>query len=69
MHDLLFGTWGAQIVAFYKQQPLHVLVAVITLFTVLVTLIRGVRGSGTGDSGGIAFGDSDGDGGGGCGGD
>jgi hypothetical protein len=67
MHDLLFGTWGAQTIAFCKQQPLQTIAAALTTFTVVMTLILGVRGSGSGDSGGITSGDSDGDGG--CGGD
>jgi hypothetical protein len=67
MHDLLFGTWGAQTIAFCKQQPLQTIAAALTTFTVVMTLILGVRGSGSGDSGGITSGDSDGDSG--CGGD
>jgi hypothetical protein len=67
MHDLLFGTGGAQIVAFCKQQPLQVLSVVLTAFTLVLTLTLGVRGSGSGDSGGISFGEGDSDGG--CGGD
>ena len=67
MHDLLFGTWAAQAMAFCKQQPLQVLSVLLTAFTLGLTLMFGVRGSGSGDSGGISFdGDSDG---GGCGGD
>jgi hypothetical protein len=69
MHDLLIGNWGAQIAAITKHQPLHVLIAALTTFTVLVTLILGVRGFGTGDSGGITDGDGDSGGDGGCGGD
>ena len=64
MHDLLFGTWGGQIIAFCKQQP-WALPAAITVFSVVMGLILGARGIGGSDSGGT-FSDSDG---GGCGGD
>lgn len=66
MHDLLFGSWGAQAIAFCKQQPLQVLTTAITAGTVVITLILGVRGVGAGDTGSTTYGDSDG---GGCGGD
>ena len=65
MHDLMFGTWGGQIIAACKQQPLQTIAAALTTFTVVMTLILGVRGSGSGDSGGITDGDGDS----GCGGD
>ena len=63
MHDLLFGTWGPQVIAFCKQQP-WALPTAITAFSLVMALILGGRGVG-GDSGGT-FSDSDG---GGCGGD
>jgi hypothetical protein len=68
MHDLLFGNWAAQIGAFCKQQPLQTIAAAMTTLTVVMTLMLGVRGTGSGDSGGITSGDGDG-GDGGCGGE
>jgi hypothetical protein len=64
MHDLLFGSWGAQAMAFCKQQPLQVLATALTAVSLVLTLILGVRGFGSGDSGGNSFGDGDSDGGG-----
>jgi hypothetical protein len=64
MHDMLLGTWGPQIVALCQQRPLQVLAIVLTVFSIVMTVILGVRGFGTDDPGGASFGDGDG---GGCG--
>jgi hypothetical protein len=66
MRELLFGSWGPQIAAFTRQNPLQVISLAMLAVTVAITLAFGVRGFG-GD-GGSSFADSDGDGGG-CGGD
>jgi hypothetical protein len=66
MQELLFGSWGPQIVAFTKQNPLQVLAAALTAVSIVLTLILGVRGFGSGDAGGCSFDDGDG---GNCGGD
>ena len=68
MQDLLLGTWRAQIVAYCRQDPLQALAAVLLVASIVMTLVFGTRGSGSGDTGGVSFGDGDGDGGG-CGGD
>ena len=57
MQDLLLGSWGPQIAAFTKQNPLQVLAVVLTAIGIAITLIFGVRGSGSGDGGSIS--DSD----------
>ena len=66
MQEFLLGSWGPQIAALTKQNPLQVLGVALTAVSILLTLILGVRGFGSGDSGGCSFGDGDGDG---CGGD
>jgi hypothetical protein len=68
MQELLFGSWGPQITAFTKQNPLQVLSVALTAVSIVLTLLLGVRGFGSDDAGGCSFGDGDGDGGG-CGGD
>jgi hypothetical protein len=68
MQELLPGSWGPQILAFSKQNPLQVLAVTLTVISVLISLFFGVRGTDGGDTGGCSFGDGDGDGGG-CGGD
>jgi hypothetical protein len=65
MQELLPGSWGPQIVAFSKQNPLQVLAVTLIAISLLITLFFGVRGT---DGGDTSFGDGDGDGGG-CGGD
>jgi hypothetical protein len=66
MQELLLGSWGPQIAAFTKQNPLQVLAAALTAVSIVLTLILGVRGFGSGDGGGCSFDDADsGD----CGGD
>ena len=64
MQDLPLGSWGPQIAAFTKQNPLQVLAMVLTAIGIAITLIFGVRGSGSGDGGSISDSDA-GD----CGGD
>ena len=49
MQDLLLGSWGPQIAAFTKQNPLQVLAVVLTAIGIAITLIFGVRGFGSGD--------------------
>jgi hypothetical protein len=66
MQELLLGSWGPQITAFTKQNPLQVLSVALTAISIVTTLILGVRGFGSDDAGGCSFDDSDG---GGCGGD
>jgi hypothetical protein len=66
MQELLLGSWGPQITAFAKQNPLQVLSVALTVISIVLTLMLGVRGFGSDDAGGCSFGDSDG---GACGGD
>jgi hypothetical protein len=66
MQELLLGSWGPQIAAFTKQNPLQVLAAALTAVSIVLTLAFGVRGFGSDDAGGGSFDDSDS---GGCGGD
>jgi hypothetical protein len=63
MQEFLLGSWGPQIAAFTKQNPLQVLSVVLTAVSIVLTLIFGVRGFRSEDAGGCSF---DGDGGG-CG--
>jgi uncharacterized membrane protein YgcG len=72
MQELLFGTWGPQIVSFSRQivayslqYPWRVFAAVLVV--ILLTDLFRKRSSGTGDGlelGGLGFGGGDGDGGG-----
>ncbi len=39
MQDLLLGSWGPQIAAFTKQNPLQVLAVVLTAIGIAITLI------------------------------
>jgi hypothetical protein len=66
MRELLLGSWGPQIAAFAKQNPLQVLAAALKAVSIVLTLTLGVRGFGSGDAGGGSFEDGDS---GGCGGD
>jgi hypothetical protein len=66
MQELLLGSWGPQIAAFIRQNPLQLLTAGLLATGIVITLTFGVRGSGSGDAGGCSFDDGDG---GGCGGD
>ena len=66
MRELLFGSWGPQIAAFTKQNPLQVVAVILVAITIVITLMFGTRGSGSGDAGGCSLGEGDG---GGCGGD
>ena len=66
MQELLLGSWGPQVAAFTKQNPLQLLAAALTAVSIVLTLILGVRGFGSGDAGGSSFDDGDS---GGCGGD
>jgi hypothetical protein len=73
MQELLFGTWGPQIVSFSRQivayslqYPWRVFAAVLVVI-LLTDLMFRKRSSGTGDGlelGGLDFGGGDGDGGG-----
>ena len=64
MQELLFGTWGPQIIAYAQQYPWRVFAAVIAALVLLDLLFRSNRSSSDGDFGGLGFGDGDGDGGG-----
>jgi hypothetical protein len=59
MQELLLGSWGPQIAAFTKQNPLQVLAATLTAVSIVLTSILGVRGIGSGDAGGCSFDDAD----------
>ena len=64
MQDLLFGTWGPQIIAYSQQYPWRVFAAVLVAI-LLTDLMFRKRSSGTGDGlelGGLDFGSGDGDG-------
>jgi hypothetical protein len=67
MREFLLGSWGPQIAAFARQNPLQLVFVGLTAVSIALTLILGVRGFGSGDPGGCSFGDGDGHGG--CGGD
>ncbi len=67
MQELLFGTWGPQILSYSLQNPWRVFAAVLVAILVLDLMFREGRLSGVGDGGdfgGSDCGDSDG---GGCG--
>lgn len=66
MQELLLGSWGPQIAAFIKHNPLQLITAGLLATGIAITLTFGVRGAGSGDGGGCSFDDGDG---GGCGGD
>jgi hypothetical protein len=66
MQELLLGSWGPQIAALIKQNPLQLVTAGLLATGIAITLTFGTRGAGSGDGGGCSFDDSDG---GGCGGD
>jgi hypothetical protein len=63
MQEFLPGSWGPQIAAFARQNPLQLVAVGLTAVSIALTLIFGVRGFGSGDPGGSSFGDGDGDGG------
>jgi hypothetical protein len=66
MQELLLGSWGPQIAAYIKQNPLQLLQVGLLATGIVITLTFGVRGAGSGDAGGSIFDDGDsGD----CGGD
>jgi hypothetical protein len=65
MQELLFGTWGLQIVAYSQQHPWRVFAAVLVAVLLMDLMFR-KQSSGTGgdlDLGGLGGGDGD------CGGD
>jgi hypothetical protein len=64
MQELLFGSWGPQIVAYSQQYPWPVFAAVLVAILLLDLVFRKNRSSSGGDIGGFDFGDGDG---GGCG--
>jgi hypothetical protein len=64
MQELLFGTWGPQIIAFSQQYPWRVFAAVLVAILLMNLMFR-KGSSGTGDGpelGGLDFGGGDGDG-------
>jgi hypothetical protein len=64
MQELLFGTWGPQIIAYSQQYPWRVFAAVLVAILLMDLMLR-KRSSGTGDGlelGGLDFGGGDGDG-------
>jgi hypothetical protein len=66
MQELLFGSWGPQIIAYSQQHPWRVFAAVLVAILLMDLMFR-KRSSGTGDwpeLGGLDFGGGDGDGGG-----
>ena len=63
MQELLFGTWGPQIVAYSQQYPWRVFAAVLVAILITDLMFR-KRSSGTGDWPELDFGGGDGDGGG-----
>jgi hypothetical protein len=64
MQEILLGNWGPQIAAYSRQYPVQVITTVLVATTIVMTLMFGKRGSGSGDAGGCSFDDGDG---GGCG--
>ena len=60
MRELLLGSWGTQFAALTQRDRLQLLAVVLVGITVVITLVFGVRGAGSGDSGGCSFDDSDG---------
>jgi len=64
MQELLFGSWGPQIIAYSQQYPWRVFAAVLVAILLMDLMFR-KRSSGTGDGlelGGLDFGGGDGDG-------
>jgi hypothetical protein len=64
MQELLFGSWGKQIIAYSQQYPWRVFAAVLVALLLMDLMFR-KRSSGTGDGGelgGLDFGGGDGDG-------
>ncbi|MEA2821817.1 MAG: hypothetical protein QOJ86_3821 [Bradyrhizobium sp.] len=62
MKDLLFGSWGPQIAAYWHQHPAHVAIGALSAVSLAITLVFG-RPSASGDGGdfsGFGFGDGDG---------
>jgi hypothetical protein len=62
--DLLFGSWGPQIAAYWHQHPAQVAIAALSAVSLAITLMVG-RPSASGDGSdfsGFGFGDGDGDG-------
>jgi hypothetical protein len=52
MQELLLGSWGLQIAAFARQNPLQLVAVGLTAVSIALTLIFGVREFGSGDPGG-----------------
>jgi hypothetical protein len=48
MQELLLGSWGPQIAAFIKQNPLQLLTAGLLATGIVISLTFGVRGAGVG---------------------
>jgi hypothetical protein len=65
MQELLLGTWWSEILAYGRHNPLHVLIAVLSVTSIVLMLTFGRPSwSGGGDDfSGFDFGDSDGGGG------
>ena len=63
MQELLFGTWGPQIVAYAQQYPWRVFAAGLVSVLIIDLMFR-KRSSGSGDWPELDFGGGDGDGGG-----
>ncbi len=60
MQELLFGTWGPQIIAYGQQYPWRVFAAVLGAILFIDLMFR-KRSSGTGDWPELDFGGGDGD--------
>jgi hypothetical protein len=62
MKDLLFGSWGPQLAAYWQQHPADVAIAALSAVSLAITLMFG-RPSASGDGSdfsGFGFGDGDG---------
>jgi hypothetical protein len=63
MKELLLGSWGPQLAAYYHQYPAHVIINVLGIVSIAIMLMFGRPSlSGNGDFGGFGDGGSDGDG-------
>jgi len=59
MRDMLFGTWGPELIAYGQQNPLRALGFTLTAISLLVTIMFG-RFSPSGDGADFSgFGDND----------
>jgi hypothetical protein len=59
MQEFLSRSWGPQIAAYAQQYPVQAISTALVAITLVMTLMLGTRGSGSGDAGGRGFDDGD----------